>query len=243
VLDILALLVISVVLGGSFYFVEQRACIPLVPLDIFRRRTIVISDLAMFLTYGANAALVFVITLYLQEVRGFSPITTGLIFVPAGLGGITGAFLAPRITRRIGFRRMMLAGLMLLAIGITGLSAISAHSSILLLMIFYYLAALGLVSSIVSMNLAGTNGVESERQGLAAGLLTTSQQIGAAIGVSLSSVIATTVALYYGNNPVSAVTGYRASLYMSLGLVIVSAILALYLVRRNDARMRSAETA
>jgi EmrB/QacA subfamily drug resistance transporter len=243
VVDVLALLVISVVLGISFYFVERRACIPLVPLDIFRRRTIVISDLAMFLTYGANAALVFVITLYLQEVRGFTPIETGLIFVPAGLGGITGAFLAPRIMRRIGFRRMMLAGLMLLTIGISGLSAISANSSIPLLMAFYYLAALGLVSSIVSMNLAGTTGVDSERQGLAAGLLTTSQQIGAAIGVSLSSVVATTVALYYGNRPISAVAGYRASLFMSLGLVIISAILALYLVRRYETRMRLTETA
>jgi predicted MFS family arabinose efflux permease len=239
ILDLLTLLGISIGLGISFYFVEMRACIPLVPLDIFRRRTIMVSDLAMFLTYGANAALVFVITLYLQELRGFSAIETGLIFVPAGMGGITGAVLAPRITRRMGFRRMMLTGLLLLIIGILGLSAISTDSSIVLLMGFYYVAALGLVSSIVSMNLAGTTGVGPERQGLAAGLLTTSQQIGAAIGVSLSSVVTTTVALYYGNSPVSAVNGYRASLYMSLGLVIASAILALYLVRRYERRMHA----
>jgi EmrB/QacA subfamily drug resistance transporter len=239
--DVLALLALAIVLAVSFYFVEERACIPLVPLDIFRRRTIMVSDLAMFLTYGANAALVFVITLYLQEVRGFSAIETGLIFVPAGLGGITGAFLSPRITHRMGFRHMMLIGLILLAIGIVGLSTISTDSSIILLMAFYYVAALGLVSSIVSMNLAGTTGIESERQGLAAGLLTTSQQIGAAIGVSLSSVLATTIALYYGNDPLSAVIGYRASLYMSLGLVVVSALLALYLVRRYAARQRARE--
>jgi EmrB/QacA subfamily drug resistance transporter len=238
IFDILTLLGVAIAFGISFYFVEERACIPLVPLNIFRRRTIMVSDLAMFLTYGANAALVFVITLYLQEVRGFSPIETGLIFVPAGLGGITGAFLSPRITKRVGFRRMMLTGLVLLAVGIVGLSTISSNSSIILLMGSYYVAALGLVSAIVSMNLGGTTGVESERQGLAAGLLTTSQQIGAAIGVSLSSVVATTVTLYYGNNPVSALAGYRASLFMSLGLVIVSAILALYLVRRYRARQQ-----
>ncbi len=239
ILDILTLLGISIGLGISFYFVEERACIPLVPLDIFRRRTIMVSDLAMFLTYGANAALVFVITLYLQELRGFSAIETGLIFVPAGLGGITGAFLAPRITRRMGFRRMMLGGLLLLIIGIIGLSAISTDSSIVLLMGFYYVAALGLVSSIVAMNLAGTTGVGPERQGLAAGLLTTSQQIGAAVGVSLSSVVSTIVALYYGNFPLAALNGYRASIYMSLGLVMASAMLALYLVRRYEKRMRA----
>jgi EmrB/QacA subfamily drug resistance transporter len=240
-LDISALLGVALFLGISFFYVEERACIPLVPLDIFRRRTIVISDLAMFLTFGANAALVFVITLFLQEVRGFSPLETGLIFLPAGLGGLSGATLAPRLIRQIGFRRMMVLGLLVFAIGIAGLSTISADSSIPLLMVYYYIAALGLVSSIVSMNIAGTTGVESTHQGLAAGLLTTSQQIGAAIGVSLSSVVATIVALYYGSAPESTVAGYRASLFMSLGLVILSTILALYLVRRYAARQRALE--
>jgi EmrB/QacA subfamily drug resistance transporter len=238
----LALLSVAIALGVSFFFMEERACIPLVPLDIFRRRTIVVSDLAMFLTYGANAALVFVITLFLQEIRGFSPLETGLIFLPAGLGGISGATLAPRLIKKIGFRSAMLTGLLLLIIGIVGLSTISPESSIIELMVFYYIAALGLVSAIVSMNIAGTTGVETERQGLAAGLLTTSQQIGAAIGVSLSSVVATMVALYLGSNPASIVLGYRASLYMSLGMTMVATILAFYLVRRFARKQQAAGT-
>jgi EmrB/QacA subfamily drug resistance transporter len=239
-LEVGILLLLSTALGISFIFMESRVCIPLVPLDIFRRKTIVISDLIMFLTYGANAALVFIITLFLQEVRGYSALETGLIFIPAGIGGITGATIAPRAIKRIGFRSMMCMGLILFGIGVMGLTTIGLVSSVEMLMLFYYFAALGLVSAIVSLNIAGTTGVESGRQGLAAGLLTTSQQIGAAIGVSVASAVVATVVLSIGESPVTMVGGYRAALFFSEGLIAVAVILALYLVRRYIRRTRSA---
>jgi EmrB/QacA subfamily drug resistance transporter len=237
-LEVAGLLILSVILGVSFLYVEQKVCIPLVPLDIFRRRTIFVADMVMFLTFAANAALVFIITLYLQEVRGFSAIVTGLIFLPAGIGGLTGAAVAPRIIGRIGFRNMLAIGLALFGVGVAGLSAISTSSSLVLLMLSYYVAALGLVSAVVSLNIAGTTGVESGRQGLAAGLLTTSQQIGAAIGVSVASVVAVTVVLSLGRSPATVVEGYRTAMLVSEGLIIIAIILALYLVRRNLLRER-----
>ncbi|MDD1717964.1 MAG: MFS transporter [Methanoregulaceae archaeon] len=239
--NIAVLLLLSAALGASFIIVERRACIPLVPLDIFRRGTIALSDLAMFLTFGANAALVFIITLFLQEVRGFSPLVTGLIFVPAGLGGITGAVLAPRLIRRIGFRYMMVTGLFLFGASIAGITTIGTTSSIVLLMILYYIGALGLVSSIVSMNIAGTTGVDQHHQGLAAGLLTTAQQIGAAIGVSVASVVVTTIVLSLGSGPGTMVTAYRASLFVSEGLVIAAILVALYMVRRYSLKIKAGE--
>lgn len=237
-IEVIILVLLSAVLAASFIFVERRASVPLVPLDIFRRRTIVVSDLIMFLAFGANAGLVFIITLFLQEVRGYSPLETGLIFIPAGLGGLTGATLAPRIIRRIEFRKMMIIGLSIFALGLAGITTISAESSIILLMLFYYFGAIGLVSSIVSLNIAGTGGVEPARQGLAAGMLTTAQQIGAAIGVSMASVIVSTVALSIGGNPVSRVAGYRAALFFSEVLIIAAAILSLYLIRRYYLRQK-----
>ncbi len=236
--NIVVLLILSAALGISFIIVERRACLPLVPLDIFRRETITLSDLAMFLTFAANAALVFIITLYLQEVREFPALETGLIFVPAGLGGITGAYLAPRIIRRIGFRNMMVTGLLILALSIAGMTTISTTSSIILLMALYYAGAIGLVSAIVSMNIAGTSGVEPHHQGLAAGLLTTAQQIGAAIGVSVASVVITTVLLPATGRMESMVDAYRASLYVSDLLVIGALIVALSMVRRYALKMR-----
>jgi EmrB/QacA subfamily drug resistance transporter len=232
-LELAILLVLSVALVASFIYVERRACIPLVPFDIFRRRLIALADMIMFLTFAANAALVFIITLFLQEIRGFSPLETGLIFIPAGLGGLSGAILAPRIIRKVGYRIMILAGLALFGIGMAALSTIGSGGSIVLLMAYYYVSALGLVSCIVSLNIAGTTGVVHERQGLAAGLLTTSQQIGAAIGVSIASVVVTALARSIGTQVIITVDGYRAALYAAEVILIPAFVLACYLLYRG----------
>jgi len=232
--DLAVLLILSAALAVSFVFVERRACLPLVPFDIFRRRSIALSDLIMFLAYAANAVLVFIISLFIQEVRGFSPLETGLLFIPAGLGGITGAVLAPRIIGRTGYRVMILIGLLIFGLGVAALSTISSISPILLLTVYYYAAAIGIVSTIVSLNIAGTTGVALERQGLAAGLLTTSQQIGAAIGVSIASVVITAIARVSGSTSVIlTVESYHAALYASEGFIVIALILAFYLLYRG----------
>jgi EmrB/QacA subfamily drug resistance transporter len=238
--EVPVLLLLSFFLGACFIFVERRISRPLVPLDIFRRRTIVTADTIMFIAYWSNAALVFIITLYLQEVRGLTPLETGVVFVPAGLGGITGATLAPRIVKRTDFRYLMLFGLLLYAAGILGLSTISTTSSLPVLSVIYVFTALGIVSTLVSLNIAGTTGVEAARQGLAAGLLTTAQQIGAAIGVSVASVVISVVTVSSVVGPSASVEAYRSAIFVSLGLTVVAVLLALYLVRRNAKRVRAA---
>lgn len=95
VTDLALFFILSGELVLSFIYAESRACIPLKPFDIFQRRLIALADLIMFLTYAANAALVFSLTLFLQEVRGFVPIETGLIVIPGEHGGITGATFVP----------------------------------------------------------------------------------------------------------------------------------------------------
>jgi len=132
-----------------------------------------------------------------------------------------------------GFLLLMGRGSDLFGVGVAGLAAISTESSLVLLMASYYVAAPGLVSAVVSLNIAGTTGVKSGRQGLAAGLLATSQQIGAAIGVSVASVIAVTVVLSLGSGTAAVVAGYLTALLAAEGLIVVAVILALYLVRRN----------
>ncbi len=107
-------------------------------------------------------------------------------------------------------------------------------------MLFYYFGAIGLVSAIVSLNIAGTGGVEPARQGLAAGMLTTAQQIGAAIGVSMASVIVSTAIISIGSHQAARVAGYRAALFFSEALIIIAIILALYLIRRYNLRQKRA---
>ena len=92
------------------------------------------------------------------------------------------------------------------------------------------------MSCIVSLNIAGTTGVVHERQGLAAGLLTTSQQIGAAIGVSLASVVLTAVARSVGNQVIITVAGYRAAIYVAEMILVPAFILAFYLLYRGVLR-------
>lgn len=239
--EIVVLFGISLALTASFIFVERRISQPLIPLDIFHRHTVVMSDMVMLLTYGANAALVFLITLFLQDGRGYSAFETGLIFIPAGLGGITGSILVPRIVRRMDFRKLIVFGLILFGLGITGLATVGTSGSIVALMDIYYFTSLGLVSVIISLSIAGTTGVEAERQGLAAGLLITAQQIGAAIGVGMASVVATAVVLSIGDSPAARIVSYRYALLVSEGLVIISTLLALYLVQRH-ARREEADT-
>lgn len=239
--EILILFGMSLVLIASFIFVERRVSQPLIPLDIFRRHTVVMSNMVMLLTYGANAALVFLITLFLQDGMGYSALQTGLIFIPAGLGGTTGSILVPRMVRRTDFRKLIVLGLILFGLGIIGLATVGTEGSIVALMAIYYFTALGFVSVIISLNIAGTTGVEAERQGLAAGLLITAQQIGAAIGVGMASAAATAAVLSIGDSPASRIASYRYALLVSECLVIISTLLALYLIRRH-ARREEAET-
>ncbi|HEX3012493.1 MAG TPA: MFS transporter, partial [Syntrophomonadaceae bacterium] len=223
--EIIILFGISLVLAVSFIFVERRVSQPLIPLNIFHRHMIVMSNMVMLLAYGANAALVFLITLFLQEGKGYSALQTGLIFIPGGLGGLTGSILAPQILKRIEFRKLIALGLILFGMGISGIATVGTGGSIVALMAIYFFTVIGLLSVLISLNIAGTTGVEAERQGLAAGLLITAQQIGAAIGVGMASVAATAVVLYIGNSPAAKIASYRyAMLIISEGLVIISVL-------------------
>ncbi len=227
---------LSGLLVASFVWFERRACIPLVPADLFRRRRIAISDIIMFLTYATNAALIFSLTLFLQEVRGFIPLETGLIFISGGVGGITGAVLTPRLIRRIGYRAMILIGIILFAISIAALATIGGTTPVAFMLAYYYVTGVGVVTAIVSLQIAGTSGVEHGMQGLAAGLLVTAQQIGAAIGVSAASLVITAVAVH----PMGAVDistrGYQTALLGTEWFLLIAIILAGYLLYRGYLR-------
>lgn len=231
--EIAILFAIAVILAISFIIVENRICQPLVPLDMFYRKNIVISDIMLLLIYGANAALVFLITLFLQDGVGYSALQTGLIFIPAGIGGITGSFLAPRILKRMDFSRLIVLGLILFIVGIIGIMTIGTNGSVIMLIFIYYFAALGLVSVIISLNIAGTTGIEKERQGLAAGFIVTSQQIGAAIGVVMASVFVAGVVLSMGNSTELRIISYKYAMIVSVVLTLIALFLAFYLVQRR----------
>src|SRR3989442_11264575 len=200
---------------------------PLVPLGVFRSRNLSVANLMPGLIIAIASLLAFILTLYLQSVLGFSPLTTGMAFLPASVGGIVGGQIAARAMRRWGLRRASALGPTLIALGCVLLTRITPAGGAAWVVVGYALSGVGIVCTVVTTTIAATARLGPELQGLAAGLLTTSQQVGAAIGTSLASVVASTIASAAGGDPaVAATTGYQATLYLGLGLSALAGMLA-----------------
>ena len=217
---------LAVVFGVIFIVVERRSQHPLVPLSVFRRRSLSVANLMALLTIAIASLLAFILTLYLQSVLGFSPMVTGLAFLPAGVGGIAGGQIATRAIRRMGLRGASALGPGLIALGSVLLTRITPAGGVAWVVVGYLIAGVGIVCTVVTTTIAATAHLGPELQGLAAGLLNTAQQVGAALGISLASVVATSIALAAGGAPVvAATTGYQATLYLALGLSVITAAL------------------
>jgi EmrB/QacA subfamily drug resistance transporter len=224
--------ILAMVLGALFLVVERSSQHPLVPLGIFRKRNLSAANLMAGLIIAVASLLAFILTLYLQSVLGFSPLATGLVFLPASVGGIAGGQLAARAMRRWGLRKAAALGPILIALGCILLTRITPVSGAAWVVVGYALAGVGIVCSVVATTIAATASLGPELQGLTAGLLTTSQQVGAAIGTSLASVVASSVALTVGGDQaVAATTGFHATLYLALGLSVLAAVLAILAFR------------
>ncbi len=184
------------------------------------------------LSIAIASLLAFILTLYLQGVLGFTPLATGLAFLPAGVGGIVGGQMAARAIRRWGLRGASALGPALIALGCVLLTRITPVGGAAWVVVGYLIAGVGIVCTVVTTTIAATAQLGPELQGLAAGLLNTSQQVGAAIGTSLASVVASAIALAAGGDPaMGATTGYQATLYLALLLSVIAGALAILAIR------------
>jgi MFS family permease len=191
-----------------------------------------VANLMAGLVIAIASLLAFILTLYLQGVLGFTPLATGLAFLPAGVGGIAGGQLAARAMRRWGLRRASTLGPALIMLGCVLLTRITPTGGAVWVVVGYLIAGVGIVCTVVTTTIAATAELGPELQGLAAGLLTTSQQVGAALGTSLASVVATSITLAVGGDPLVAVTtGDQATLYLALLLSVIAAVLAVLAIR------------
>jgi EmrB/QacA subfamily drug resistance transporter len=224
--------ILAVVFGVIFLIVEHRNQHPLVPLGVFRSRSLSVANLLAGLSIAIASLLAFILTLYLQSVLGFSPLATGLALLPAGVGGIAGGQIATRAIRRVGLRSASALGPILIALGSVLLTRITPIGGATWVVVGYLIAGVGIVCTVVTTTIAATAPLGPELQGLAAGLLTTSQQVGAALGTSLASVVATSIARAVGGDrAVAATTGYQVTLYLALGLAVITAMLAILALR------------
>jgi EmrB/QacA subfamily drug resistance transporter len=189
-----ATLAISLALLVAFVALESRGRHPLMPLRIFANRN---RSAAYALSLAIGAALsgmLFLLTLFLQNVLGFSPLQAGFAFLPTALGVIAGAGITSRLIGRVRPRMPMTTGALLAAIGMFWLSAVTPHANYFADVLGpLVVLAIGLGMAFVSTSVVAISGVEANESGLASALLNVGRQLGGSLGIAVMGTIATTV--------------------------------------------------
>lgn len=218
-----------------FVVIEARiAANPIVPLRTFRRRSLSVANLLSTAVGAVVFGTYFFVSLYLQQVRHYSPLHAGLAFLPIGVFTLFGALIASRLVRRLGIRPQLVIAPLLTAGAVIALSSIGPHSTYATaLLIPLVLAGLGIGLSFVPMTLAATMGVPTHEAGLASGLLNTSRQLGGALGLAALTAVsaaAAKTALAHGTAVWGALSdGYGRALLIAGLVSIAGGISALFL--------------
>ena len=221
---------------AAFVVRERRAEFPLVRLGILRSGALVRANLAAMALFGGWVGFQFIVTLYLQQLRGWSALQTGLAIFPAG---ILVAVLSPRIAflvMRFGVSRLIVTGMTAIAAAYALFLPIGLDSGYVTAMLpTFLLAGLGFAFAFGPLNIAGTNGVAAEEQGLAGGLLNTSFQFGGALVLAIvTAVIAANAGA--GGSPQAVLDGFHAGIYVSVGAALLG-VSAMVLQRTRRAEV------
>jgi EmrB/QacA subfamily drug resistance transporter len=244
----LVTLALGLALLATFALIEGRlAQAPLVPLRIFRNRPVTAANLVVFCMGAAAFAMWYFLSLYLQEVLRFDPIEAGLAFLPMTGAIIATSQLASRLTGRFGAGVVLSFGMVLLALGMLGLSRISAGGSFVADVLGpSIVTAVGLGCSFVSVTIAATTGVRGPEAGLASGLVNTFRQVGGSIGLALLATVATqrTSALTGTvSTAVAQTEGFQRAFLVGAAFAVAGAVISVTMLARSGARAAAAARA
>ena len=225
----------AVVLLSAFVAIESRAKAPLVRLSIFRVRSLLTANAAMFLAMSGMFAMFFFNTLYIQQVLGYGPLEAGLAFLPFTAGIMISASLASQFAPRIGVRPVAVAGFLLAAGGLMLLTQLPVHGSYAANVLpALLLSSLGMGAVFMPLTLIATTGLADEDQGLASGLFNTSQQIGGALGLAVLSTLATSKAHAAGGAPLEAlVVGFHWAFGVGAVVTLAALVVMVALLRKR----------
>lgn len=225
----------SILLLVAFLFNEMKVKHPLVPLSIFRIRNVSGANLVMLPVMAGALGMFFFSSLYIQNILQYSPLVSGLAFLPVPI--IIGilSYKAPHLLSRFGFKPMMVAGIALITAGTFLMTFVTTGSSYWLqLLPAFLILATGLGLSFVSVTVAATAGVPGNESGLASGLINTSQQVGGALGLAILAVVASTVtsaSINAGQTIAAAsVHGYQQAFLWATALMAISLIVAITVI-------------
>jgi EmrB/QacA subfamily drug resistance transporter len=180
----------GIVLLVAFYFIELRSPNPLAPVRVLRRRTVSWGNFGGLIVFSMESSMVFLMTLYLQQVLGYSPMVAGLVFgLPGIVAVLTGVF-APRLIGRVGARASLVIGLAIQgAANLLLLLVSQSHSGLIVVLVATSVGFFGHIYGVVAYIVTATSGLPDEEQGLATGLSTMTQQVGITIGIPILSAV------------------------------------------------------
>jgi EmrB/QacA subfamily drug resistance transporter len=242
--ETIGLLAASAALIASFIVIELRSRAPLLPMRIFRLRTLRGANVTAFLLGTSVFSQFFLGTLYMQQVLHYSAIETGVAYLPLTLTIIVLAAVAQNVVTRIGVRRVLPVGMVLAAGALVLLAQVPADGHYFFdLFPAFLISAVGLAFTFVPMTIAALMGVEDTDAGVASGLLNTTQQIGGAIGLATASTIATTFTSRYVDSHAGATAlggsaltyGFQVTFYVLAGVAALGAVLAATMIESRPA--------
>jgi EmrB/QacA subfamily drug resistance transporter len=216
----------------AFVINEQRSKSPLVPLSIFRVRGLAAADVTQLIALAGFLSMFFFLTLYMQNVLGYSPIQTGAAYLPLTFGVAVSAGVSSQLLTRTGTRPVIVVGALVAAGGLYFLSRVPVDGSYLTdLFPGLMIVSFGLGAVFVAITTAANAGVPADKAGLAAALLNASQQVGGALGLAIFSGIATSrtnhLLAAHVPAPDALTSGFHRALLASSSLVLATAIIAL----------------
>ncbi|HET8529225.1 MAG TPA: MFS transporter [Gaiellaceae bacterium] len=232
-------LLAAAALLATFVVVERRTAAPMMPFRIFRIHTVLGANVCGFLLGAVVFSNFFLLTLYVQQVLGYSALKAGVTFLATAGTIIPVAGVSQALVTRVGVRPVLCAGLALITAGMLFYSQIPVHGHYASdLLPGYLLVAFGMAFSFIPISIAALAGVEHHEAGLASGLINTAQQIGGALGVAIASTITFThmrTLLHTGHDPATALTsGFRLAFWVIAAFGAAGALLAFVLVRGRE---------
>jgi EmrB/QacA subfamily drug resistance transporter len=235
------LLALAGVLLAAFVVIELRSRQPLVPFRIFRSRTLTGANATGLLIGMSLFSMFFFVSLYMQQVLGYDALKAGFAYLPLALTIIVSAGVASTLSTRIGFKPVLIAGMVLIAAGLLWFSQVSVGGSFVSDVLGpSLLAAAGLGFAFVPVTIGAVTGVSDSDSGLASGLINTSQQVGGALGLAILAAVANS----QGSVAPEALTeGFRHAFLVGAGFAVAGAVLAAVLIRTADSRAHASAAA
>ena len=233
----LGMIAVAVAGHALFLLIEWKSKAPLMPLRIWLNRTLAGANIVGFMVGAAIFAMFFVLSLYMQQVLGFSALKAGVSYLACALSVIFAAALAGQLVTKVGVRNVLVAGTVITEIGIYYFTHVSANGS-------YWgdlfpglvIAGVGLGFSFVPVTIAALSGVSNQDAGLASGLINTSQQIGGALGTAIVTTVyvsrSNTLVKHGDTVQVALTSGFQRAFMINLGFAIVGLIATLLVIKR-----------